>query len=640
LKNTNYKNIFFLISLFTIIIFFTISYSPPLISQYEAGEIYWDFLPIDKRMLVFSISEDPVTSGHFNNTFGYAFLIISRYISDIFGYNLSIIRLPSIIYGLISLLLFFYIIKKWLNSKVAFLTIFLLSTNEYFLIFQHLLLPQMITLLMMFFMIYRFQKFKDNENFINIFFLALAFCFCSLNYITARLFAISLLIFYLFVPDKFSITDVSTYKDILSKKRLKKIFLIFAFITTIFTILYPGNLFLFFSKEFIFPSIRLDEFNPGVIDIIKNIFLNLYHFLKVYIFDFSSTPSDLLIHRPYRIENLLIIFFTLVGIYFLLFKRKDYTKLLILFVFIVNFILPLMSAINQNNEQQYTLSVHRLFFLVPFLLLLSSIGIFYIYDQIKLKKVKNFIFIIFCLFVIFRISDIHLKNNNFLNIVNVNKINIPNKPFSKDIEIEDNKDISRFEKHYNQLYFHQMAKYIASQISNINEIPEESVIYVNENFFTPNNYYFAGGDLPRKNYPYYFKMFLSIYLNENNLMTKYLVKIEDIKDTRFQKALKVLHRYEKGLNTKDEYPRNSNQENILNLLILILNQVKKIEFLDNKIENIQKGNSLYKDKYFNDKYFYKFSSKNRSGIILATTKEEINLLQSELKNFNLILELK
>ena len=90
-----------------------------------------------------------------------------------------------------------------------------------------------------------------------------------------------------------------------------------------------------------------------------------------------------------------------------------------------------MSAINQTNEQQYTLSVHRLFFLVPFLLLLSSIGIFYIYDQIKLKKVKNLIFIIFCLFAIFRITDLHLKNNNFLNIVNVNKINIPNKPFLK-----------------------------------------------------------------------------------------------------------------------------------------------------------------------------------------------------------------
>ena len=170
--------------------------------------------------------------------------------------------------------------------------------------------------------------------------------------------------------------------------------MIFVFITTIFTIFYPGNLFLFFSKEFIFPSIRLDEFNPGIIDIIKNIFLNLYHFLKVYIFDFSSTPSDLLIHRPYRIENILIIFFTLVGIYFLLFKRKDYTKLLILFVFIVNFILPLMSAINQTNEQQYTLSVHRLFFLVPFYYF-SSIGIIYIYDQIKLKKSKKFYFYYF-----------------------------------------------------------------------------------------------------------------------------------------------------------------------------------------------------------------------------------------------------
>ena len=383
MKNTNYKNILFLISLLIIIIYFTISYSPPLISQYETGEIYWDFLPIDKRMLVFSISEDPVTSGHFNNSFGYAFLIISRYISDILGYNLSIIRLPSIIYGLMSLTLLFYIIKKWINSKVAFLTIFLLATNEYFLIFQHLLLPQMITLLMMFFMIYRFQKFKDNENFINIFFLALAFCLCSLNYITARLFAISLLLFYLFVPDKFSIKNISDFKDIFSIKRFKKIFLIFVFIIFIFIILYPGNLFLFFSKEFIFPSVRLDEFNSGFIELIKNVLLNFYHFLKIYILNFSSTPSDLLIHRPYRIENILIVFFSLIGLYFLFFKRKNYTNLIILFVFTINLILPLMSAINQDNDQQYTLSVHRLFFLVPFLLLISSIGIFYIYERLK-----------------------------------------------------------------------------------------------------------------------------------------------------------------------------------------------------------------------------------------------------------------
>ena len=90
-----------------------------------------DFLPIDKRMLVFSISEDPVTSGHFNNSFGYAFLIISRYISDIFGYNLSIIHY-HLLFTVLYPYCFFYIIKKWLNSKVAFLTIFLLSTNEYF----------------------------------------------------------------------------------------------------------------------------------------------------------------------------------------------------------------------------------------------------------------------------------------------------------------------------------------------------------------------------------------------------------------------------------------------------------------------------------------------------------------------------
>ena len=639
MKKKNYKNILFLINLFLIIIFFAIYYTPPLISQYEAAEIYWDFLPIDKRMLVFSISEDPVTSGHFNNSFGYAFLIISRYISDIFGYNLSIIRMPSIIYGLISLTLFFYIVKKWTNSKVAFLTIFLLATNNYFLIFQHLLLPQMVTLLMIFFMIYRFQKFNDNKNFINIFFLAFAFCLCSLNYITARLFAISLLAFYLFVPDKFSITNLSHYKDIVSIKRLKKFFLIFALIIIIFTILYPGNLFLFFTKEFIVPSVRIDEFNSGFTEIIKNIFLNFYHFLKLYVLNFSSTPSDLLIHRPYKIENILIVLSSLLGLYCLILKN-DYTKLTILFIFIVNLFLPLISAINNDNDQQYTLSVHRVFFLVPFLLLLSSIGIFYIYESLKSVKNKNIFKIIFCVFIIFRVGDLYLKNNNFLNIIDVNKINIPDKPLSRDIEIEDNKNISRFEKHYNQLYFHQIAKYISNKISNFEKVPDESVIYINENIFTPNNYYFGGGDIPRKGYPYYFKMFLSLYLSENDLTTKYLVKIEDIKDTRFQKALKVLDRYEKGLNIKDEYPRNVNQENILKFLILILNQIKKIDFIDKKIEKIRSGNQLYKKTYFNNKYFYRFSSKNRSDIILATTNEEINLLQNELKNFNLIFELK
>ena len=71
-----------------------------------------------------------------------------------------------------------------------------------------------------------------------------------------------------------------------------------------------------------------------------------------------------------------------------------------------------------------------------------------------------------------------------------------------------------------------------------------------------------------------------------------------------------------------------NMKNILKFLILILNQIKKIDFLDKKIEKIRNGNSLYKTTYFNNKYFYRFSSKNRSNIILATTNEEINLLQN------------
>ena len=113
-----------LLSLLCIIIAF--SNNPIIFSFWETAEVYKNFLPTKKPWLIFSISEDPVLFGPFN-TFGYAGLAISRYISDFLGQSISNIRLPSVFYGLISLFLFYVIINRWFNWKIALLTIFILE---------------------------------------------------------------------------------------------------------------------------------------------------------------------------------------------------------------------------------------------------------------------------------------------------------------------------------------------------------------------------------------------------------------------------------------------------------------------------------------------------------------------------------
>ena len=630
----------YLIITFLIIIYFTITYSPPIISLWESAEIYLDFLPIDKRLMVLSISEDPVTSGHFNNSFGYAFLIVSRYISDIFGNQLSIIRIPSTIYGLFALALFFIIIKKWFDFKLAILSILLLATNQYFLIFQHLLLPQMATLLMMFFLIFRFQKFNEKQNLYTIILLGLAFCLCSLNYITGRLFAVSIIFYYLLIPNNLHLLKISTFKDIFSKKRSKNFLYLSISIVLIFTILYPGNIFLFFSKEFIMPSTRIGEYNPGFFEIINNISLNFIHLIREYILNFSTLPSDILIHRTFRIENILVIFFSLIGLIFLIKNHSNKVNLFLIFVFSINLIFPLMSTVDYSKNHPYSMSVHRLFFLIPFILLIAAIGFMEIFKRIKNNKIKNIIFFLFCIFLLVRFVDLNINSKNFLNSLNAKEIDVNKKPLSNNIEKIDDETISRLDKHYNQIYFYKLAKLIKNEISSYDNSADNNVIFVDEKLYTPANYAFGGGDIPRKGYPYYFKIFLSIYLSENDLNVKYLVETQDIKQTRIQKALQVIERFKNNQNTPDQYPRNLNQEKILRFLILILDQVEKIDYIQNKISKIKQGNTLFDKSFFGQRYFYKPTYNVNSNIILATNKEELSILKNNLKNAKIILKLK
>ena len=133
LNINNVKIKYFLIVLLILTsLFLAFNQYPPIIGMFEAVEIYRHFIPTHNPPLVFSISEDPTTHGPFN-TFGYVAVRLSRYVSNYLGHNLSNVRLPSVIYGLIALFLLYVIVNRWYGWKVALVSTFLLATNQYFL---------------------------------------------------------------------------------------------------------------------------------------------------------------------------------------------------------------------------------------------------------------------------------------------------------------------------------------------------------------------------------------------------------------------------------------------------------------------------------------------------------------------------
>ena len=143
-------------------LFLAFNQYPPILNIFEVLEIYRDFIPTHNPPLVFSISEDPSTYAPLS-TFGYAALKISRYISDYLGHSLSNVRLPSAVYGLVALFLLYVIVNRCFEWKVALVLTFLLATNQYFLMFQHFLLPHLVTLTSILFCIERFQNPLDKK---------------------------------------------------------------------------------------------------------------------------------------------------------------------------------------------------------------------------------------------------------------------------------------------------------------------------------------------------------------------------------------------------------------------------------------------------------------------------------------------
>ena len=631
--------------------FFSAFYNYPLTFNFwETAEIYRNFLPTKKPWMIFSISEDPVLFGPFN-TFGYAGLSISRYISDFIGHSVLNIRLPSIIYGLISLFLFYIIINRWFNWKIALITTFILSTNHFFLTFQHLLLSPMITLTTILFCIERFQNFIKKNTKFSILSFGFACALTTLNYWTSRWTMIGILLFYVIDFEKFSIFNIKSYYLVTNIQRLKKLFFVILSMVFFVTLFFPGNLFLLFTMDFVYPTIRIGEYSDNIIRSIYNFFHNFKYYLNFYIFNSSYQINDLIVYLPRQIENILILFFAFLGIIICSFKKNIYSFLFILFILMITLLPAFLSETKEatNYLSSSSMMIHRVFFAVPFICLIGVLAVneFYIFS-LRISSISKFLFpILVFIFLCLRSYSYFIEIKESKNFVNSKQFEFSLPANSEGIKksADVNHETQR-EYHYNQSYFLKLAQHISKEIR-INKINSNKtkLIYVSSEIYTPFNYKQGGGVVPLKGYPYFFPMFLTFYLHEQGDNVSYLVKTNEIKESLFQKIINVIDRYNKNkhlsnelLLAKDYYPKNERQIMIIKAANKIVRKLESYEFGKNLLSLMRNDSINYNNQRFINGYIINKTSHKKPDYLLIVNEDQLTTIKDN-NEFQLVLSM-
>ena len=631
--------------LILVCLFLAFNHHPPILFGLESAEIYNNFLPTKIPPLVFAVSEDPGTSSSFG-TFDYAALIVSRYVSDYMGHSISNVRLPSIICGLIALFLFYKIINRWFDWKIALISTFLLSTNQYFLMFQHLLLSHMVTLATILFCIERFQNFTIKKNRFSIVSFGFACALTTLNYWMGRWCMISILLFYLVDFEKFSIVKFKSYLHFTNWQRIKAVLLVFLSMIIILTIFYPANILVLFSSDFIYPSIRVGEYSDEISRSLYNLWINLLLFFKYFIFDRSNHPSDIMLWSSYPVENIVIFLLSVVGIVISLIRKISYPILFILYIIFMTFVPQLFSetyATNDVGKLSSTLNPGRSLFFIPFACIMAVLGIRYIYTYLKSRGYSTRLVFIFLigLFFCFRLYGYFAEINRFNDeIINSYKVDFTQPAPVDNLDVVFNPfHIPIRELHYDQVYYYKIAQFISIHLKSVISTPDsKKILYIPAEIYTPSYYKNLGGGgwIPSKGYPYYFPMYLTFYLQEQNINVSYLVKKKDIKEPFIKKAIKVLDRYKQGKNqpsgdslSAGHFPRTKKQEEIVKMFVNIIDWIENFEKGKRWLDSIRESANYNLNVSSIGDYFVNVTSNKSPDYLIITNLEEFDLIKEQ-----------
>ncbi|MFH1309455.1 MAG: hypothetical protein ABIH85_02105 [Candidatus Omnitrophota bacterium] len=508
------------------VVFLAVNNYSPIIGLWEGSVVYWNFLPERQPSLMLSISVSGDTISMHGR--GYALLYISRWVLDIVGHSLTMMRLFPVMYGLSALFLFFIVLKRWFGVKTAFLGVLLLSTNHVFLTYQHMLVVQMVSLAAVLFCIERFQNLNYKHTKVAAITMGLACALVSPHYIIGRFCMLAILMFYVIDCGGSYTACSKDYTSISARERVNTIVIIFLSAIAILFLFYPGNVFLLLSKKFIFTA--AGEYTVTWREALNSIVHNAKFFLRYFALGnfCSKYPDDILVTLPYPLESKIITVLAVLGIAVSLKRVKNYKILFLFMMLSVTSFMPFFSQIYPGKIffDSSSLSSFRTFFIIPFMLIFAVLGVKYVYRKIKDRKVfwiKCF-YIALVVLILSRLGVCLYEQNRFQAYVDNYQFDFSQKAVqaSRDENIALPNDQKR-ELNINQIYYHNLAQFIADKIDEKKNISQNTeLIYIPEEYYTPDYYRYGSGNMPFKGDSYYFKMYLTFYLREAGMNVGYL----------------------------------------------------------------------------------------------------------------------
>ena len=312
-------------------------------------------------------------------------------------------------------------------------------------------------------------------------------------------------------------------------------------------------------------------------------------------------------------------------------ENKNLNKFIFIYLGGIIFLAILQTGVffGAPFEISSNMSPNRTYFLVPFIIVLSSLGLMSIYKHIKQygELVKKFCILLFVGLIISRLYFFIDETNRFQTYINGYNFDFTKKAIEKELS-RDDLEYNRFTLedqlglHVNQIYFYNLAKHVAKKTEKYRKDTNKiKLIYIPENYYTP-NYLQHGGGVPEKNSPYYFQMFLTFYLQERGINVSYLVNQQDVKGGLIYRIINTVDHYEVRKDNPGLYPRSKSQQNTVIKAKKVISWIESYKWGENLIQSIrQQKNINLKSKIIGDYFINTTSHKDPEYLILSNTSQ-------------------
>ncbi len=413
------------------------------------------------------------TGGH---GISYPFILISKYFAKIFTISFSSIKYIFICYSVLFLIVFYLSVEYFIDTLTAFFSSLLVILNPYFLYMGSMLISQQFTLTFIFLNIFLFLKFEKNNSKLFFFLISLSISLLLMNYILGR-YIVLINILYFF----FRSSIKTNFNQIILLKNIKTYLKIILISLVLLIIVFPPNFGVLFSKNLFFPFTTLKIGGETLLfdsKIYETFYLNIKHVINLYFLNFDRNYDFNIINsEPINFLSIFSLFFLFFGIFKSL-KNKNLILFNSIFFIILVLVFLSNSIIEKGEITSTSISVYRMYFLFPFIVILISYGVKELIDLfIKNKKInENFKITIFIILTLVSFWGIFSSNSNYKLIQNHYQV----KNF-----LDETSPLEKIEgyKYMNSLDYHMKIRSLSKQIISQIERKNKNLDSVKQYFY-------------------------------------------------------------------------------------------------------------------------------------------------------------